>query len=164
MGVVSNPIIRILAEIKEEHQALTTLMASLTPTQITKDLPGLGTAVDVLNHITAWQANALRIAKMQAAPDAPEFEPDQSSSQILGLDVDQFNAELRASHQDWTLDQALAWHNQVHTDLLTTLATLPPARLLGGSGPYGARRWYVRPAITHSREHRLELERLLAAS
>jgi hypothetical protein len=157
--MLSEPIVRILADIDAEHRALTSLMARLSVAQITARPGGEWSAIDMLNHITAWQANALQVAHLQAAADAPEIEPDQGTSRLLGLDTDQFNADLLTSHRDWTLAQALAWHNRVHADLLAALAALPPERLLGGSGPHGTRRWVALPAILHPRAHRLEFER-----
>lgn len=158
----SDPIIRILAEIEAEHRALTALMARLTPAQIDARPAGGWSAVETLIHITAWQANALRVARDQAAPDAPPLDPEVGPGRILGLTTDDVNDDLLTTHRHWTLDQALAWHNRVNDELRRALVVLPPRRLLGGSGPHGACRWYGQPAITHSRAHRLELEKRLA--
>jgi len=111
-------------------------------------------------HITAWQDNALQIARQQTVPDAPDLNPHSSPAGILRLNVQKFNDEVWGSHQDWTLEQALAWHTQINTALRAVLATLPAERLLGGSGKYGARMWYWRPAVIHSREHRHTLDSL----
>jgi hypothetical protein len=161
MVIESEPVVRILAEIEEEHRALTTLIAVLPIDRLTERSDGQWSAIDLLNHITAWQANALTIARQQAAPDAPELDPALGAGRVLGLDAERFNAELLASHRDWTLDQALAWHNHVFAELKAALAALPPARLLGGPGPHGARLWYARPALLHAREHREEFQRRL---
>jgi hypothetical protein len=158
MGSESDPITRLLADIEEEHHALTALMARLPLDWLAERRNGQWSAIDLLVHITAWQANALTIAHRLAAPGAPALVDDPMPSQALGLDTHQFNADLLESHRDWTIDQALAWHNQVFADLLRALATLPPNRLLGGGGPHGAQRWFARPALTHSREHRLDFE------
>lgn len=159
MVIESEPVVRILSEIEEEHHALTALIAMLPVNQLTERPGGHWSAIDLLTHITAWQANALTIARQQAAPDAPELDPALGPGRVLGLDTAQFNAELLASHRDWTLDQALAWHNHIFAELMAALAALPPERLLGGPGPHGARMWYARPALLHAREHREEFQR-----
>jgi hypothetical protein len=159
MALLSMPVTRVLSEIKAEHKALTSLAARLSIAQITERPGGQWSAVDLINHITAWQANALKVAQLAATPDAPPIEPDLSAGRILGIDADRFNADLLVRHQDGALDEALAWHYQVHTELLTALLAVPPDRLFGGPGPHGASRWYAVPAITHSRAHRLDFER-----
>lgn len=158
MGSESEPITRLLADIEEEHHALTALMARLPLAWLTQRRDGQWSAIDLLVHITAWQANALLVAQRLAAPDAPALAGDPTPGQVLGLDANRFNADLLVSHRDWTIDRALAWHNQVFADLMRALATLPADRLLGGSGPHGAQRWYACPALVHSREHRLDFE------
>ena len=162
MAIQSAPMVRILAEIEREHRALTSLMARLSPTQLTQGPPGGWSAIDTLNHVTAWQANALRIAESQAAPDAPELDPSLTPGRVLGIDVERFNADIQAQHGQISLDEALGWHNRVHMALLKALVSLPPKRVLGGPGPHGAQMWYARPAIIHTREHRQELEARLA--
>lgn len=159
MVIQSEPMVRILAEIETEHHELTGLIARLPMDRISRRVGGHWSAVDLVAHITAWQANALRVAELQAAPDAPEVDPALSPGRILGLDTNRFNDDLLVTHRDWSLDQALAWHNEISRKLRLALAALPPSRLLGGSGPFGSRMWYGRPAIIHSREHRQEFER-----
>ena len=159
--LASEPLVRIFAEIEEEHHRLTALASRLSAAQIGGRPGGAWSAIDTIIHITAWQEHARRVAVAQAAPDAPEIDPEVSAGRVLGIDGHAFNAGLLDSHRDWTLDQALAWHNQVHSALRAALGRLPSARLLGGPGPHGARTWYGRPAIVHAREHRLDLERRL---
>ena len=163
MVAESDPLVRLFSDIEEEHRALTSLLARLSIDQLTERPGGGWSAIDLLVHITAWQENALKVARQQATPGAPELDPAGGAGRALGLDTDAFNAALLDSHRDWTLDRALAWHNQVFAALRAALATLPPARLLGGPGPYGARIWFSRPALLHSRDHRLEFERRVEA-
>jgi hypothetical protein len=159
--VDSERIEHILAEIESEHQVLTKLLSGLPACQVSSRAGDEWSAVDALVHITAWQNNALEIARLQAAPDAPDLNPRSSPAGILRLNVDQFNEKVFNAHRDWGLDQAMAWHNATHADLQSALAALPPERLLGGPGKHGARMWYWRPAVVHSREHRHRIEKRL---
>lgn len=161
---MNGTIIRILAAIEGEHRALTALMASLGLSHFNRARSGQWSPIDALNHITFWQERALEIARAQSAPEAPEVDPAAGPGRILGLVTDQANADLLARQADWALDQALAWHNSVNEALRRSLAGLPPKRLLGGPGLYGARTWYIRPAVVHSQLHRQELEASLLSS
>lgn len=160
----SQPVVGILAAIEREHRALTSLMARLSLEELTARAGDGWSAIDTLNHITAWQENALRVAQGQAGPAAPEVDPSLGVGRILDLDVESFNAEILTQHRQRSLAEALDWHKRVHAALLKALAVLPPERLLGGPGPHGARQWLARPAIVHAREHRQELEARLARS
>jgi hypothetical protein len=163
MVAESDPLVQIFSDIEEEHRALTSLLARLPIERLAERSGGQWSAIDLLTHITAWQENALQVARQQAAPGAAELDPAVGAGRVLGLDTDSFNAGLLETHRDWTLDRALAWHNQVFASLRAALATLPPASLLGGPGPHGSRIWYARPALLHSRDHRQEFERRLGA-
>lgn len=160
----SEQIDLILAEIEAEHRAWAELLALVTADTVSMKLYGEWSAIDTLIHVTVWQENALRIARLQAAPDAPALDPSQGSAGVLGIDVERFNQELLGSHRLWTVEQALTWSNEVAAELRAALATLPAERLLGGRGPHGAQLWYGRAAIVHSREHRHGLERRLSIS
>lgn len=157
----SEQIELILAEIEAEHRAWAELLALVTADKVSMKLYGEWSATDTLIHVTAWQENALRIARLQAAPDAPALDPNQGSGGVLGINVERFNQELLGSHRLWTVDEALTWSNEVIADLRAALAALPAERLLGGRGPHGAQLWYGRAAIVHSQEHRHALERRL---
>lgn len=157
----SEPIVRVLSEIDEEHKAVTSLLAFLSLDQLTERRGDQWSAVDLLIHLTYWQENALKVARQQAAPDAPEVDPTLGAGRLLGIETDAANAEVLDRHRDWTLDQALGWYNRVYADLRAALAVLPSSRLIGGTGPRGARMWYARPALLHSREHRREFEQRL---
>jgi hypothetical protein len=158
MVIRSDPTVRIFAEIDEEHSAITSLVASLPLDMISSRKGGHWSAIDLLTHLTVWQAKALEIARQQAQPDAAPLDPAIGPGRVLGLDTDAHNAETLAERRAWTLDQALAWYNQVYADLRLALAEVPASRLLGGPGPHGAQMWYARPALLHSRGHRQEFE------
>lgn len=151
----------ILDEIVAEHRAWVRLVVGLDPERVTRRLEDGWSAVDYLVHVTAWRENALVVARRLADPDEPDPGPTRGAGRILGIDVDRFNAETLASHRGWDLDRALAWSEQVDSDLREALAALPADRLLGGPYRHGARRWYWRPGVVHPREHRGRLERLL---
>src|SRR5574337_332560 len=107
MVVQSEPIVSILNEIESEHIALTKLLNGLSADQVSSHLDDDWSAIDVIVHITAWQDNALQIARSQAAPQAPALNPRSSPAGILRLNVQRFNDALFASHHDWTFDQEI---------------------------------------------------------
>ena len=162
MVLESEPIVRILAEIDEEHKAVTTLIATMSIDQLSARKRGQWSAIDLLAHLTVWQAHAVTIARQQAAPDAPMLDPAVGPSRVLSIETDTHNMETLAAHRDLTLDRVLAWYNQVHADLRSALTVLSSERLLGGPGPHGAQMWYARPALLHSRDHRREFQERLA--
>jgi hypothetical protein len=158
----------ILTEVESEYRAVLHLVEKLSPAQASSRAEDAWSAIDVVVHIAAWQNNALQIAQRQAAPDAPDLDPDRGPAGILRLDVQRFNDEVWNAHRDWTLEQAVGWYMQTNADLrflaalgtndVSALAALPAERLLGGSGEYGACLWYWRAAVSHSREHRHSVE------
>lgn len=162
MVAQSEKLEHILAEIESEHQTLVQLFSGLAVDQASSRPDDEWSAIDVLTHITAWQDNALRIARLQAMPNAPVLNPRSSPAGILRINVQKFNEQVFNSHRDWTRDRVMAWHNQTNTDLRLALTTLPFERVLSGSGKYGTCMWYWRPAVIHSREHRHALERRLS--
>ncbi len=162
MAAQSESIRSILAEIESEHQVLIQLLNGLSTDQASSRPNGEWSAIDVLIHITAWQEQALRIARLQATPDASALNPRSGPAGVLHVNVQQFNDEMFLSHHDWTFGQAMAWHNQINADLRLALETLPSERVQSGIGKYRACMWYWRPAVIHSREHRHALERRLA--
>jgi hypothetical protein len=159
--IESEPLVRVFSDIDEEHKAVTALIAMLTIDQLSRRPDGQWSAIDLLTHLTAWQAHALTVARQQAAPDAPDLDPALGAGRILGIDADADNAATLAANRDITLDQALARYNETYAALRAALVTLPPARLLGGPGPHGTRIWFVRPALLHSREHRQAFQQRL---
>jgi hypothetical protein len=151
----------ILDEIVAEHRAWVRLVGGLPPEQVTRKLEDGWSAVDYLVHVTAWQENAVVVARRLADPAVPDPGPTRGAAGILGIDVDRFNAETLASHRGWGFDRALAWSEEINSDLRRALAALQADRLVGGRYRHGARRWYWRPGVVHSREHRGRLRRLL---
>lgn len=141
---------RIFADLEDEHRAFIELVASLPEADALDRPGGEWSAVDSLVHITSWKENALRVARQQAEPDAPDPGPTRGPGGVLHINVDRFNAEVLAARRDWSAQQALAWANDVHRDLIEALRRLPEERVLGGRGRHGARMWYWMPGFIHS--------------
>ena len=147
----------ILLAVQMEREAWLDLVQGLSAEQL-GTRPGDGwSVIDMLFHVAAWQENALKVARLQAEPSAPELQPDQGVAGVLGIDVDGFNQEFMTALGDRSIDEAMAWSGEVNAQLTEALEALPPERLLGGTFDHGARRWYWRPAVVHPQEHRMEL-------
>jgi hypothetical protein len=151
----------ILAEIQAQQQAWNQFLTGLTPEQAAKPVDGPWSAIDALIHINAWAENSLRVAYLQAQADEPDPGPNRGAAGYLHINVEQFNAEVLETHRGWTREQALEWSERVNNELCVALTHLPMERFLGGSGRYGARMWYWRPVVIHSRGHRQRVMRLL---
>ncbi len=152
----------ILAEIRAQQQAWDQFLTSLTPEQAAKPVDGPWSAIDALVHINAWVENSLRVAYLQAQPNEPDPGPNRGAAGYLHINVEQYNAEVFEAHRGWTREQALAWSERVNNQLCAALTQLPFERLLGGAGRFGARMWYWRPVVIHSRGHRKQVMRLLS--
>ncbi len=159
-AATAGPLAAILAEIEAEHQAWLALLGGIPPAAATwRSSSGAWSAVDALAHVTAWQENAVRIARRLADPDAPSPGTNDGPASVMGLEVTRFNAQVWSAHQDWSADRALAWSRRVHGELVAALRALPTRRILGGRGRYGSQTWYWQPAVAHAAAHR----RVLAA-
>ena len=158
---MSDRLPRIVGSMDEEHAKWRTLVADLGEFESTRRQRERWSPVDTLIHVTAWKDNALRIARSQAEAGASIPDASVGSAPILGLEVDDFNAETLRTHEGWTLERALAWSDEVHRDLLDAIRRLPADRLIVPEGPHGIVGWLLLPAIEHPPEHRLRLERQL---
>jgi hypothetical protein len=128
-----------------------------SPSHQEETIEGGWSLVDTFVHIASWKENALRATHILADPTPRDAGPDEGVSSILGIDVDAFNDEFMSGHQGWGVEQALEWSRGIHTGLMDALRQVPQERLLGGTFPHGARRWYYRPGVVHPREHRDEV-------
>jgi hypothetical protein len=158
MSFLGGPLDAILAEIGAAHRTWLDFVSSMAPDNATKRRGGSWSVVDALVHVASWKENALRVARLQSAPEAVEIGPDVGPSVALGIDVDGFNAEFMAAHADWTLDQSVEYGQRVHDELLEALTAVPSDRLFGGPWPHGASRWYWRPGVVHPAEHLAEFK------
>lgn len=151
----------IVSDIEAEHRVWVDLIESLSPRQLAETRNGAWTALDTLAHITAWNENALRIARAQAEPDAPDPGPSRGPAGVLHINVDKFNQQVLDDHHAWSRDRVVKWSEQVHVSLLEALGALPTERVLNGRGRHGARQWFWMPAVQHSGGHRRQLERAI---
>jgi hypothetical protein len=158
---MSDRVPKILDAMDDEHRLWIALVGDLGEFEATRRAGTRWSPVDTLNHVTAWNMNALRVATSQATADAPPLNPSVGSATILGLDVDDHNAEILARRRDWSLAQTLAWAEEVHRDLRMAVEVLPSDRVVAPDGPHGIVGWLLLPAIEHPPEHRLRLERQL---
>jgi hypothetical protein len=149
-------IAEIIREIDAEHAAWLDMVGRLPADQLVSRPPGGWSILDMLLHVASWKENAVKVADMQAAPDAPSPAQEQTPAGILGLDDWRFNEDFMIEHRDWTLERSLEWSTKVHTRLIQALTDLPADRILGGTGPNGARLWYWSPAVIVSERHRKE--------
>ena len=160
---MSDRMPKILEAIDDEHARWLELVGELGEFEATRRSRNRWSPVDTLNHVTAWKQNALEVARLQTAPDAPRVNPSLGSWPILGLgpDIDTYNAQLMEAREEWTLTQSRAWAEEIHGELRGTLEALPSDRLIVPDGPHGIVGWLLLPAIEHPPEHRLRLERQL---
>jgi uncharacterized protein (TIGR03083 family) len=136
----------VIKRATREFKALDRLVAKLTPAQWKRLVPrpetkDPWTVKDVLAHITYWKEGVALSARGQRRPGVESK---------LGI-----TARNRLIHKRWrarTAKEVLAWHRQVHKDLLAALREAPTA-------------WFARPSRSaswpfdldgHSAEHRLQ--------
>lgn len=160
---MSDRLPKILEAMDDEHARWNALVGELGEFEATRRSRNRWSAADTLNHVTAWNQNALRVAQMQAEADAPRPDPSLGSYPILGLgpDIDTYNAELMRTCEDWSLERSLAWADEIHAELRRALERVAADRLIVPDGPHGIVGWLLLPAIEHPPEHRLRLERQL---
>jgi len=148
----------LINEINQEYQNWLGLVNGLTPKQSSSRPEGGWSVIDTLVHVTAWQENGVQIAQTQANPHAPYPDPQFGPSRVLNIPFESFNQKTFESHRDWTLKEALTWFEKINNDLRAALLALPKERLFPDPAKRIPYNWFWRPAIVHSREHRLDIE------
>ncbi len=148
----------LMDEITQEYQNWLDLIAGLTAEQVGKRQEDGWSVIDTLVHVAAWQENGIQIAQAQRDPKATYPDPQFGPSRVLNIPFEEFNRKTFEEHRDWTLKQALEWFEEINSSLRTTLAELPKERLFPDPGKRIPYNWFWRPAIVHSREHRLDIE------
>jgi hypothetical protein len=136
----------VIKRAEREFKLLDRLVGKLTPAQWKKRVPrgetrDPWTVKDALAHITYWKSGVTLAAKGERMP------PEESRLNI--------NARNRVVYLRWkrrSPKEVLAWHRQVHRDLLKALRAAPA-------------RWFARPsrgpdwpfdADGHSAAHRVK--------
>jgi hypothetical protein len=148
----------LIDEINQEYQNWLDLISGLTPEQLTRRPEDGWSVIDTLIHVTAWQGNAIKIAKEQKDPGVPVPDPQFGPSRVLHIYFEDFNQEIFQAHKDWSLKQALDWFEKTDVDLRSALLELPEERLFPDPNKRQPFNWFWRPAIVHSREHRMDIE------
>ncbi len=148
----------LISEISREYQNWLNLVTALKPEQVSKRPEEGWSVIDTLVHVTAWQNNGLSIAEEQKNPKAIYPDPSFGPSRVLKIPFQEFNDRTFAEHKEWTLQQALEWFEKINMDLRSALLTLPVERLFPDPAKRIPYNWFWRPAIVHSREHRLDID------
>ncbi len=133
----------LLAREAADWAELTAAWRGLPETALTQ--PGASgpawSVKDVMNHIAAWQAAALRII--------PAYLAGRRAT--LGHSTDRFNADQQAAGQTRSLAATRRRLNAGRRALLALLADIPDAALLD---PAGRINWWVRyTTYSHYGEH-----------
>lgn len=136
-----------------EFEALDALVARLRPGDWARLVPrpetrDAWTLKDALVHIVYWKAHSART-----------FRGEQRPPETRGLDVPKLNHFIWQQWRERSPEEVVAWHREVHADVMRTLAAQPDE--------WFARREHAAdwPADfdTHSAGHRRkDLERALA--
>lgn len=105
------------------------------------------TVKDALVHITYWKADVARIARRQRRP--PEVR------RAMGDDPNHF---VYLSWRDRPPQEVVAWHRQVHEDVLAALRAAPETWFSSKK----ARTWWPPNIDHHPAQHRRDIEKALA--
>jgi hypothetical protein len=136
----------VIRRANREFKLLDRLVSRLTAAQWKKPVPraetkDAWTVKDSLAHITHWKAAVTLSARGERKP------PEER-----GLDITKGNRLVYLRWRKRSAKEVLAWHRQVHADLLVALRAAPDD-------------WYSRPSRSanwpfdldgHSAEHRLK--------
>ncbi len=148
----------LMDEVSQEYQNWLDLIHGLSAGQVSARPEDGWSTIDTLVHVTAWQKNGLSIAEAQKNPRAVYPDPQFGPSRVLNIPFEEFNRRTFEEHKDWTLQQALEWFEKVNFELRAALQALPIDRLFPEPDKRIPYNWFWRPAIVHSREHRLDIE------
>ena len=139
---------------RREFELLDNLVARLRPEDWQRRVPrpetrDPWTVKDVLAHIVYWKAHTARTIRGERRP--PEAR---------GLTITQLNHQVYERWRDRPPEEVVAWHRQVHDDMLRTLAAKPEEW-------FGRRErapYWPLDLDRHSADHRVkDIERALAA-
>jgi hypothetical protein len=144
----------VIARTIREFELLDLLVANLTDEEWRRLLPrhetkDPWTVKDALAHITYWKAGVARTARKQRRP------PEER-----GLGLNDLNHLIYIRWRDRSPQEVLAWHRQVHEEVLNALREVPDEWF---SGKEHGLEW-PGDLDSHSSYHRVkDIERALAA-
>jgi hypothetical protein len=144
----------VIERVKQEFKRLDKLVAALSDPDWERPVPrpeakDAWTVKDALAHITFWKADAARSARRQRRP--PELQ---------GLNTTEQNRLVYLRWRDRSPQELLAWHRQVHQEVLAALKAAPEPWF---SGRERNQEWPY-DLDGHSADHRVnDIERALEA-
>ena len=111
----------VLTRVRREFTRLDALVRRLRPDDWRRRVPRPAgrdpwRVKDALAHIVYWKAHTARVVRGERRP--PE---------LRGLDVNQINHLIFARWRRRRPSEVMAWHREVHRDVLRALAVAPPA-------------------------------------
>ena len=149
----------LFEQIHAERALLEDALRRLTPEQML--LPGVTGAwsvKDTLAHITAWQQQMLRWARMRQRGERPDTPTE--------WDIDKINADFYARIKDLPLEEVLKDFHASHQAILVLLETLSEEQLqteYTDSWPMAPFwRGIAADTFLHYKEHREDIEKWLA--
>jgi hypothetical protein len=109
----------VLERTRREFEALDGLVARLRPEDWERRVPrpetrDPWTVKDALAHIVYWKAHTARV-----------FQGEQRPPELRGLDVTHINRLIYERWRDRSPADVVAWHRDVHADILRMLAEKP---------------------------------------
>lgn len=110
----------IIQRTEREFAALDALASRLGPSDWQRLVPrpetrAPWTVKDALAHIVYWKSHSARV-----------FRGERRTSATRGLDIEHLNQLIYDQWRDRSPEDILAWHREVHADVIRTLASLPP--------------------------------------
>jgi hypothetical protein len=112
---------RVIARARREFATLDRLVKRLRAADWARRVPrpptrDPWTVKDAVAHIVYWKEHSARV-----------FRGERRLPEMRGLDVDQINRLIYRRWRRRRPSELLAWHRQVHRDVLKTLAANPPS-------------------------------------
>jgi hypothetical protein len=144
----------VTARAQREFEALDGLVARLRPEDWRRRVPrpetrDPWTVKDALAHVVYWKEHTARVIRGERRP--PEAR---------GLEVGELNRLIYQRWRDRSTEDVVAWHREVHADVMRTLAAAPEERF---GGRERSPQW-PGDLDGHSAEHRIkDIEKALAS-
>ena len=115
----------VAVRVHREFEALDAVVSRLQPEDWRRPVPrpetrDPWTVKDALAHVVYWKADAARALRREPRP--PE---------LRGLDVNAINRRVYERWRERSPDEVVAWHREVHAEVMRTIATAPEERFGG---------------------------------